>query len=689
MQPALLGLFHLLTAPILASCLHSPLSWSPDGRWLVFTVAQRTDPAESGPAPAFDPLAEPAAGPPVVAQGPADASLRYRIWAAERATANSVLVEESPYPLSAPVWGPDGHTLAYARFIPHSPATGVFPVHGRYELVLQEALDRRRVIATFDNLDLHVDELATLPELEAAWSPDGEYLAVPRPGRTPAIAIVRVDRGSVQKTIASASRPAWSPDGSRLAYLVPGRGGPLNQFVQVVGRDFRQGPALIELSQVNSPPVWSMDRQSLLVVGRRALSRGRELELIRIAIDSGEPSRALSITILPPENLTAGRMFNLEMDDRGPSHRNRVSIEFDREQEQCVFATDVHGQPPVLCVANVGRGNILRRFHPLDITIRMGTLALTPDSQTVAVRMNSAGKAAPPLLCDLGTEAVRFIVPDASIRREWALTLAHAAQTLLQAGLQEPTVDGRRVQRATLLPVRGEIPEHSPLISRIRHLGKVGRSLLDQPLGQQSTPAGEDSGLDEALDEYRLFFDYLREDYTSAEADLEALEPRASTADRRLLIVGLRAQILQAQGQLYKARPIVDYLIRLQGAQPRRIEDTPLGPVFSEPADPRCLWPTYLSQFMTPNKTWPGGNPGEDPDTTRPLPHQVVPGGPAFGADLLPGIPDRFGVPGFDPRRMGGGPFRPDHQPGFFPPPAPPRPVDTAVPRIRRPATNR
>ena len=328
-------------------------------------------------------------------------------------------------------------------------------------------------------------------------------------------------------------------------------------------------------------------------------------------------------------------------------------------------------------------------FIPLDITIRMGALALAPDSQTVAVRMNSAGKAAPPLLCDLGTEAVRFIVPDASIRREWALTLAHAAQSLLQAGLQEPTVDGRRVQRATLLPVRGEIPEHSPLISRIRHLGKVGRSLLDQPLGQQSTPAGEDSGLDEALDEYRLFFDYLREDYTSAEADLEALEPRASTADRRLLIVGLRAQILQAQGQLYKAKPIVDYLIRLQGAQPRRIEDTPLGPVFSQPADPRCLWPTYLSQFMTPNKTWPGGNPGEDADTTRPLPHQVVPGGPAFGADLLPGIPDRFGVPGFDPRRMGGGPFRPDHQPGFFPPPAPPRPVDTAVPRIRRPATNR
>ncbi len=226
MQPALLGLFHLLTAQIVASCLHSPLSWSPDGNWLVFTVAQRSDPAASGAASAFDPLVEPGAISTDGVQGPADSSLRYRIWAAERATANSVLVEESLYPLSAPVWGPDGHTLAYGRFIPHSPATGLLPVRGRYELVVQEALDRRRVIATFDNLELQVDELSTLPELEAAWSPDGEYLAVPRPGRTPAIAIVRADRGSVQKMIAAASRPAWSPDGSRLAYLLPGRSGP-------------------------------------------------------------------------------------------------------------------------------------------------------------------------------------------------------------------------------------------------------------------------------------------------------------------------------------------------------------------------------------------------------------------------------------------------------------------------------
>lgn len=689
MQPALFGLFHLLSVPILASCLHSPLSWSPDGRWLVFTVAQQSDPAASRPSSAFDPLREPVAGPPDGARTSADASSRYRIWAAERATANSVLVEETNYPLSAPVWGPDGHTLAYARFIPHSPATGVFPVHGRYELVLQVALDQKRVIATFEGIDLQVDELAVLPEIQPVWSPDGEYLAVPRPGRSPAIAIVRVEGGSVQKTIASASRPAWSADGSRLAYLVPGRGRPLSQLVHVVGRDFRQGPALIELTQVNGPLVWSMDRQSLLVVCRRPQPRGRELEVVRIAIESGEPSRVLPIAILPPENLAASRTFNLEADDRGPFHWNRVSIAFDREQEQCVFATDIQGQPPQIKIANIGRGAIIRPFHPLDITIRMGALALAPDGQTVAVRMNSPGKSAPPLFCDLSTEAVRFIVPDPSIRREWALTLTHAAHALLQAGLQEPVVDGQRVRRATLLPVRGEIPEHSPLVSRIRHLGKAGKVFLDQPLGQQSTPAGDDSGFDETLDDYRLFFDYLREDYTSAEADLEALEPRASTADRRLLILGLRAQILQAQGQLFRARPIVDYLIRLQGTEPRQIEDTPVGPVLSEPADRRCLWPMYLSQFMTADKAGPGGGPVEDTDTAHPSPHLVIPGGPAFGADLLPGFPDRFGVPGFDPRRMGGGPFRPDHQPGFFPPPTPPRPVDPAFPRLRGPAPNR
>ena len=491
---------------------------------------------------AFDPLEVPATGPPEVALGQDGGILRYRIWAAERATASSVLVEESLYPLSAPTWGPDGHTLAYTRFIPHLTTTGVFPLHGRYELVIQESLDRKRVVAAFDKVDLQVADLATLPELEVAWSPDGEYLAVPRPGHAPAIAIVRVDRGSVQKTIASGSRPVWSPDGSRLAYLVPGRGGPSNQCIQLVGRDFRQGPALAELNQVNGPPVWSIDRQSILIVCRRGQSRGRELELIRIAVDSGEPSRALAVTIVPPENLTSARTFGLELDNRGPSIWNRVSIGFDREQEQCVFGTDVRGQPPVLGVASVSRGSILRRFHPLDITIRIGALAVTPDGQTVAVRMNSVGNAAPPLLCDLGTEAVKFVIPDPSIRREWAMTLAHAAQTLLQVGLQEPTIDGRRVRRSTFLPIRGEIPEHSPVISRIRHLGKVGRGLLDQPLGQQSTPASDDTGLDEAMDDYRLLFDYMREDYTAAEADLDALEPRASTPERRLVMLSLRAR---------------------------------------------------------------------------------------------------------------------------------------------------
>ena len=83
-----------------------------------------------------------------------------------------------------------------------------------------------------------------------------------------------------------------------------------------------------------------------------------------------------------------------------------MSIGFDREQEQCVFATDVHGQPPVLCVANVGRGNILRRFHPLDITIRMGALALPRRRSDGRGPHEFRGQGRAPALCDLGTEAV-------------------------------------------------------------------------------------------------------------------------------------------------------------------------------------------------------------------------------------------------------------------------------------------
>ena len=94
---------------------------------------------------------------------------RYRIWATERVSGVSVLIADAAYPLSSPAWGPDGHTLFYCRFVPRLPETDLNLLQGRYELVVQESLDRQRVILTLPDITLDRDQLATFCELKASW----------------------------------------------------------------------------------------------------------------------------------------------------------------------------------------------------------------------------------------------------------------------------------------------------------------------------------------------------------------------------------------------------------------------------------------------------------------------------------------------------------------------------------------
>ena len=247
MQPALLSLFRLMATSLTVSCLHAPMSWSPDGQWLAYTTVEPADtptlkpgwlydfgallPARRG---SFVPLDErPKTGLP-----------RYRIWATERGSGVSVLIADAAYPLSSPAWGPDGHSLFYCRFVPRLPGTAPSLLRGQCELVVQESLDRQRAIMTLPDITLDRDQLATFCELKASWSPDGQYLAVPRPGRTAAILIVLPEQGRVLKTLDRASLPSWSPDSSRLTFVRTARDGSSTQTLQVIGHDFGAARAL-------------------------------------------------------------------------------------------------------------------------------------------------------------------------------------------------------------------------------------------------------------------------------------------------------------------------------------------------------------------------------------------------------------------------------------------------------------
>ncbi len=719
MQPVLLSLFRLMATSLTASCLHAPMSWSPDGQWLAYTMVEPADtptlkpgwlydsgavfPARRG---SFLPLDErPKTGFP-----------RYRIWATERVSGVSVLIADAAYPLSSPAWGPDGHTLFYCRFVPRSPETDLNLLQGRCELVVQESLDRQRVIMTLPDITLDRDQLASFCELKASWSPDGQYVAVPRPGRTAAILIVLPEQGRVLKTLDRASLPSWSPDSSRLTFVRTARDGSSTQTLQVIGHDFGAGRALAELSEMSEPASWSRDGQWVLVAAQRVQVRPQNFELLRVFIDSGVATRAMLLrdegpfresnrgrsplrNPQPPENPNANRMLTLGLDAPSPNAAQRFSLGFDRDQEQCIFSADLEGQIPVIGYSNIRRQTVLKKFHPIDISLRIGSLALHPDDQLAAVRIDTLGGSSPPLLCDLGSMNVKLVAPDDCTRQEWLTTLVATAHGLLQT-VPQPSLDGQPVERVSLLPAPGEIPEQNPLITRLRQIGKVAGTLLDEPPADQSS-AGNDDSVAKPQDECRLFFDYLRGNYKDAETDLDVLASRAATPDLRFRLLALRAQVLHARDLTHQARAVIDYLLKAQGGQTRRVEETPAGMVLTEVADPGRLWTRYLSQRLIDKspaaKPSPGDNPGEneeDIDLRTPIPmdgfdDRIIDEGIQF-PQRRPGL-GGFGpgmAPGPGAGRMGGGPFGPGLQrPQRLSPPQPPQPAEPGGPfpqRFRR-----
>jgi len=350
MQPVLLALLRTFCTTVATSCLHAPLSWSADGQWLAYTVAEPPAAATIKPGWLFTTVQEPGR---TEEKGetelvvPAEADLvRYRIWATERGSLASVKIEESSFPLSSPAWGPDGHGLLYGRFVPTRAAAGLDRLRGRYEIVVQESLDRKRVILTVPDIELAPNQRPSIPELRAAWSPDGQYVAVPRPGRSPGLLILLPEPGRLIKTIEGASHPAWSPDGTRLAFVRQVADEPANRSLQVIGQDFSAGRSLIELAELAESPVWSPDSQSILAAGRRAQSRGREVELLRIVIDSGISNRLLPLLLVPPENRRASPVLSFGLDHRAGASARRSFVGFDREQDFCVFSTEIQGSRP-------------------------------------------------------------------------------------------------------------------------------------------------------------------------------------------------------------------------------------------------------------------------------------------------------------------------------------------------------
>lgn len=551
-------------------CLHAPMPWSPDGSWIVYTVEVRAPDAILKAGWLFDRStpASPERATPVVG---------YRLWATRSASGESVLLEDSSGAITAPGWSPDGRALAFGRVVTGEDRTS------RFEVVVLEGLTRRRVVSSRPLTALDA-EATRLAYQAIAWSPDGRYLAVPQLEPV-GLAIIRADNGRAVNVIPDAFLPSWSPTGGRLAFYLRSGGHTLHYLESALG----QPRPLIDVGQASQAPCWNRDGSSLIVVARRASQKPGEagnevLDLVQVHTDKAvvETLRSLST----PQKL----------------HRDQPiegsSITADRDLDNIFSSIAVEGQPNEVTWYRPKLTEVHKKFPIIDDSIPIGSLSFSPDGKTLAARVGPVDQLAAPLLCDTESSEleVRLIAPDDSTRLDWIATLIGAARrTLAELPATRVRVGSDQslpINRPTLLPLLTELTEHPETLFRLRRIGKHGRTLCDQPSeARELNPTTRD-----LIREARLFFDYLREDYSAALVDLDALELDSRSPEHRLALLTIRAQILVNQGRFVAAKRVINFLDQADRPIEQRIEWT--GQQYVMTSEPRADhgWPRFLAE---------------------------------------------------------------------------------------------
>jgi Tol biopolymer transport system component len=610
--PGLTGVLRLVSSTLLAAWVGSPMSWSPEGEWLTYTVVSR--PAHDRIQPGWlfdvshDVVQRDRDQPPIVdADTPqklpstpdqttengkrkADKSdngqrtTDYQLWATNRDCRQSVLIAHSESPLSAPAWSPLGRTVAYGRFVPQSIGSGqpVESERGCYEVVVQNGLDHSEVVWSSSDFLLDPETRAAIPRAGCAWSPDGAYLAISRPGRRPSVVIVRVDSKKQVHTLEHAILPAWSPDGRACAYIHSEDDYNTLAVVQRDGPNFAASRQLVATGRFTAPVYWSADGRSVYVILEKSRARSHEPELARVFAESGDVVR---IPALASDRL------------RSTAPVRGLVLDLDRDGDRFFYSVDLEGRDTdVVWSALRERLPVtFKRFHPLDYSQRVAAIAGSPDGRLLAIRLATADGFTPPVVIDPETEQTTLIVPDDAARREWLCELAATAARLLRVGLPPAHVDGAPCVRPTLLPLPDEMSMREGVGHRVSRLARHATGLLERSPGRKRVELAQDDGDDQGFTEARLAFSYLQGDFDTAAAELERLEHQVSTVEHRFALLGLRAQILWSRGDILGARTVINFLVAATAGRTQHVDETPLGLVLTPNPSPGHDWARFLA----------------------------------------------------------------------------------------------
>ncbi len=326
---------------------------------------------------------------------------------------------------------------------------------------------------------------------------------------------------------------------------------------------------------MGSPPLPARDGHSAVFLGRSRSpfedgSQPDRVELLRVGLDGLRPGRVMQAVAGP---IVA---------DRGLVG---ASLAQDRDGDNLFAAIALPDQSCQVAWYRPRERAVVKLFPVLDAMLAACDLSLSPNGQTLALRLGEPGPSGIAVLCDLDSMTLTPLAPDSAARSAWLAFALRALRPILRDGLPAAIVGGRAIERAVALPVPGELESNSEPLARLRRIARTARPLLD--------PA--DAGPDDlAREEARFVLDYLREDFPAALADLDRLAAVEPTPDRRLAVLGLRGQAFAGLGDLDRARDVFAYLKRVEPARSRRtIEETALVTIVSEPTSSGAGWADY------------------------------------------------------------------------------------------------